>query len=135
MKWAGSLIRISNYEVEMLQKRLAEIAARRVAVEMRLASLEAEEEAEAEHARTNAEAGIYLAGFKQGVQVRRAKLHGELAQVSAEEDGARDALTEAFESLKKFEKVAVTAKISALAEAQKRETAVFDELGLRQASR
>ena len=135
MKWAGSLIRISNYEVEMLQKRLAEIAARRVAFEMRIASLDAEEEAEAEHARLNAEAGIYMAGFKQGVQIRRVKLQTELAQVSAEEEGARDALTEAFESLKKFEKVAETAKIRAAAEAQKRETAVFDELGLRMASR
>ena len=40
--WAQSLIRISNYEVETLQKRLAEITARRASAEMRIAVLEAE---------------------------------------------------------------------------------------------
>ena len=39
--WAQSLIRISNYEVETLQKRLAEITARRASAEMRIAVLEA----------------------------------------------------------------------------------------------
>jgi hypothetical protein len=76
MKWAASLIRISTFEVEMLQKRLAEIVDRRVAFEMRIASLDAEEEAERVHARTNAEAGIYLAGFRKGVQMRREKAAG-----------------------------------------------------------
>ena len=41
-KWAQSLIRISNYEVETLQKRLAEISTRRATAEMRLAVLDAE---------------------------------------------------------------------------------------------
>ena len=44
--WAQSLIRISNYEVETLQKRLAEISARKAEAEMRaggwLVSLEFE---------------------------------------------------------------------------------------------
>ena len=87
--WAQSLIRISNYEVETLQKRLAEITARRATAEMRVAVLEAEEE------------------------------------------GARDALTGAFEELKKFEHVAETTRLNRLIAAGKRETAAFDELGLR----
>ena len=40
--WAQSLIRISNYEVETLQKRLADINERRAAAEMKLAVLDAE---------------------------------------------------------------------------------------------
>ena len=87
--WAHSLIRISNYEVETLQKRLAEITARRASTEMRLAVLD------------------------------------------AEEAGARDALTSAFEELKKFEQVAETTRLNKLIAAAKRETAAFDELGLR----
>lgn len=134
-KWAHSLIRISNYEVETLQKRLSEVVERRCAIEMRLAALAAEEEAEALHARQNAEAGVYMAGFKQGVKIRRAKLHTDLAGVLAEEEGARDALSEAFEALKKFEKVAENAKLARLAETAKRETAAFDEMGLRRAAR
>ncbi|CAN5142456.1 flagella biosynthesis chaperone FliJ [soil metagenome] len=135
MKWANSLIRISNYEVETLQKRLAEVVERRWAVEMRLASLAAEEEAECQHVREDAEAGIYLAGFKQGVVIRREKLNQDLGVIAAEEEGARDALSEAFEALKKFEHVAETAKVAAKAEANKRETAALDELGLRRATR
>ena len=40
--WAQSLIRISNYEVETLQKRLAEIAEHRAGAELRIAVLDAE---------------------------------------------------------------------------------------------
>ncbi|MCA3719246.1 MAG: flagellar export protein FliJ, partial [Brevundimonas sp.] len=52
--WAHSLIRISNYEVETLQKRLAEITARKASAEMRLAVLDAEVEVERERARADA---------------------------------------------------------------------------------
>ena len=46
MKAMKSLIRISTHEVEMLQKRLAEIVDRRTTAELRLVVLEAEGEAE-----------------------------------------------------------------------------------------
>jgi flagellar protein FliJ len=42
MKWANSLIRIANHEVESLQKRLAGIMDRRNAAELRLTVLHAE---------------------------------------------------------------------------------------------
>ncbi len=58
--WAQSLIRISNYEVETLQKRLAEITARRASAEMRLAVLDAEVEVERERARADGEAAMML---------------------------------------------------------------------------
>jgi hypothetical protein len=51
--------------------------------------------------------------------------------MDAEEEGARDALTSAFEELKKFEHVAEMTRLNAAIEAGKRETAAFDELGLR----
>lgn len=133
MKWAQSLIRISTYEVETLQKRLAEVVERRWALEMRIASLDAEEKAESRRAQQDAEACVYLAGFKQGVKLRREKLQADLAAVAAEEEGARDALNEAFEALKKFEKVAEAAKVAEVAQAARLETAAFDEMGLRRA--
>ncbi|MDB5453765.1 MAG: flagellar export protein FliJ [Caulobacteraceae bacterium] len=134
MKWATSLIRISTYAVEVLQKRLAEVVERRVALEMRLASLDAEEEAERRHADEHADARIYLAGFRRGVQIRREKLQAEFAQVVLEEEGARDALSEAFEALKRFEKVAENFRLAEEAEEAKRETAALDELGLRRSA-
>jgi len=45
-KWAQSLVKLSAYEVETLQKRLADIAEQRGQVEIRLAMMQAEGEAE-----------------------------------------------------------------------------------------
>lgn len=129
--WAQSLIRISNYEVETLQKRLAEITARRASAEMRVAVLDAEVEIERERARSDAEARMLLDAYVSGWKVRRAVAETAVAEIDAEEAGARDALTGAFEELKKFEHVAETTRLNALVAAAKRETARFDELGLR----
>jgi flagellar FliJ protein len=135
MKWAQSLIRISNFEVEELQKRLAHIVERRSTVEIKLAVLEAESEAEMQQAQASAEAGWYMAGFRDGVKARRQALNAQLAVIGAEEEGARDALSEAFEALKKYEHVAENAKLAARKEDARRETAALDELGLRRAHR
>jgi len=129
--WAHSLIRISNYEVETLQKRLAEIAERRTAGQMRLASLDAEAEGERAEARANAHAGMMLQAYLKGWTGRRARAEDDLITLDAEEAGARDALTAAFEELKKFEQVAEQTRVDRLVAAQKRETAAFDEMGLR----
>ncbi|GAW41295.1 hypothetical protein SH203_01699 [Brevundimonas sp. SH203] len=129
--WAQSLIRISNYEVETLQKRLAEIAERRAGAEVRIAVLDAEAEAERDRARLDAEAGMMLGAYLNGWKARKAQAEGDLTVLDAEEAGARDALTGAFEELKKFEHVAETTRLTQLAALAKRETAAFDELGLR----
>ena len=134
MKWAKSLIRLSNHEVETVQKRVAEIAARRWSVEMQIAALDAEVESEAVHAIDNAEAGFYLVGFREGAKIRRSALLLKLDEIEVEETGARDALAEAFETLKKYENVAETARVAAVKEENRRETAELDELGLRKRS-
>ena len=129
--WAQSLIRISNYEVETLQKRLAEVAARKAEAEMRVAVLDAEVEIERQNARLDPSSGMMLQAYLKGWALKRADAEGLVAAVAAEEEGARDALTSAFEELKKFEHVAEAARLSKLLAAAKRETAAFDEMGLR----
>lgn len=135
MSWRESLIRIAGYEVETLQKRLAEVVSRRADAELRAAMLEAEAEAEILGAAANAEAGWRLASYLEGVRVRRAGLHEEIGRISAEEEGARDALAQAFESQKKYEHVAEAARVAEVKELARRETIALDELGLRQATR
>ncbi|MDP1632247.1 MAG: flagellar export protein FliJ [Caulobacter sp.] len=135
MKAMGSLIRISTHEVETLQKRLADIVDRRTAAELRLIFLDAEGEAELENARTDAEAGWYLTGFREGLKQRKAAAQTHLDTIAQEEAGARDALAEAFEALKKYEHVAEITRVSVRKEAARRETAALDELGLRRAAR
>lgn len=129
--WARSLIRISTYEVETLQKRLAEIGARRSSAEMRLAVLDAEVEIERERARADAEAGMLLQAYMNGWKHRKSTVEADLSELEAEEEGARDALTGAFEELKKFEHVAELSRLERLAAAERREAAAFDALGLR----
>jgi flagellar FliJ protein len=133
MKWANSLIRIANHEVETLQKRLAEIVERRTVMEMRVATLHAEAEAEQARARIDVEAGWYHIGFQQGWRIRREELKAQIEIALAEEAGARDALSRAFEELKKFEHVAEVARIAEVKEQGRRETATLDEMGLRKA--
>jgi flagellar export protein FliJ len=129
--WAQSLIRISNYEVETLQKRLAEITARRASAEMRVAVLDAEVELERERARADAESAGLLQAYLNGWKLRRSAAEADIEILGSEEEGARDALTDAFEELKKFEHVAEVTRLNAVIAAGKRETAAFDELGLR----
>jgi len=134
MSWADSLIKLSGYEVEVLQKRLAEIADRRQAVEMRIVMLEAEAEHEARRAREDAQNGWYQVGFLEGVRIRRAALQYEAEQIMIEEAGARDALAQAFEEQKKYEQVADNMRIAREKVLARMEIAAMDELGLRRAA-
>lgn len=131
MSWADSLIKLSTYEAEVLQKRLAEIVDRRVACEMRLAMLEAEGEAEMAFSAQEAAAGIYRAGFFEGLKIRKAKIQSEIDVILIEEQGAREALAEAFEAQKKYEHIAEGLKVQARKVQGQREAAAMDEMGLR----
>ena len=131
MKWADSLIRIATHEVETLQKRVAEITERRTSCEMRVATMHAEAEDEAQRARTDPEAGWYQAGYMKGWRLMREQLVEQIAALTIEETGARDALARAFEELKKFEHVAEVARVAELKEQDRRDTAALDEMGLR----
>ena len=135
MSWKDSLIRISSYEVETLQRRLADVVERRGHAELRLVILAAEAEAEILRADQDAQAGWYRAGFLQAMRNRRAAVQAEIAALTAEEAGARDALAEAFEALKRFEHIAETARLAAVKEEARRETVALDELGLRKRAR
>lgn len=130
-KWAASLIRISTHEVETLQKRLAEVVERRTAAELRVAMLDAEAEAEGKRAEGDAQAGWYMIGYREGYKRRRAEMLVQIDQCQQEEVGARDALAEAFENLKKYEHVAEQAKVLAAKKQGVLEAAQLDELGLR----
>ena len=131
MSWAESLIKLSSYEAEVLQKRLAEIVDRRVAAELKLAVLEAEGEVEAAFSDDDARAGLYRAGFFEGLKVRKAQAQVAIDAILLEEEGARDALAEAFEAQKKYEHIAENIRVEAKKELGRRESAALDELGLR----
>ncbi len=135
MSWTQSLIKLSTYEAEVLQRRLAEIVERRMAAEMRLTMLAAEGEAEAGFSADEAHAGIFRGGFMEGLRIRKARIQAEIAAISIEEQGARDVLAEAFETQKKYEQIAENMRLAEEREFGRRETAALDEMGLRRAAR
>lgn len=130
-RWAQSLIKLSNYEVETLQKRLAEISDRRAQVEMRLAMLHAEGEAEQAAAAQDPTLAWRIVSYMEGLKVRMDVVRQDLQRIQAEEQGARDALALAFETQKKYEQVAEQAQMLAAKKAGQLEAAQMDELGLR----
>jgi flagellar FliJ protein len=134
VSWADSLIKLSTYEVEVIQKRMAEVSERLAAAEIRRAMLEAEGEAEAERARADPEAAWGHAAYVKGLKLRKAAVGAEIAALLLEEQGVRDALAEAFETQKKYEHVADAARLMQRKAAERRETAQLDELGLRRAA-
>jgi flagellar FliJ protein len=133
--WAKSLIKLSTYEVETLQKRLAEIADRRTAAETHLALLTAQGEAEIAAARADPIHGWRITGYLEVLKMRKGAIQSDIDAIAVEEQGARDALAQAFEEQKKYEHIAEQARILAAKEAGKRENAALDELGLRKSAR
>lgn len=133
MKWAHSLIRLANFEVEGLQKRLKAASDRCEAIEIVIDALDLEAQEEKLRVTADPESGWRFALFLQAWRERRAKAEGDLAVARLEEQGARDALAEAFAELKKVEHVADLAVQNRKKAAAKVETAALDELALRRA--
>jgi flagellar FliJ protein len=133
--WAKSLIKLSTYEVETRQKRLAEIRDRRTQAEMRLAMLHAEGEAETAHAGRDPAAMGSLMAYLEALKARKHGVESEIMTIILEERGARDALAQAFEEQKKYEQIAEQQRLAEIKEEGRRETAALDELGLRKAAR
>ena len=133
MKWADQLIKLSNFELELLQTRLADVVDRRTRAELKLAVLVAGGEAEIALARTDPEAARSLGAYTEGLKQRKAAVQREIDLAATEEQGAREALGEAFEKLKRYEHVAETARVAQARESARRETAAFDEMGQRRA--
>lgn len=134
MSWSRSLIKLATYEVETLQKRLAEVRDRRTAAEMKLAMLEAEGLAEMARADADPMSGLYRGAFMDALRARKGDARRALAELEIEEQGARDALAEAFEAQKKYEHVAEQARLLERKDQARRDTAALDELGLRKAA-
>jgi flagellar FliJ protein len=133
-RWADSLIKLSTYEVETLQKRLAEIADARAQVEGRLARLHAEGQAEQAAAAADPQLAWRIVSYMEALKIRMDQVRADLYALQLEEQGARDALAKAFETQKKYEHVAEQAQLLAAKKAGQRESAQMDELGLRKAA-
>jgi flagellar FliJ protein len=80
-------------------------------------------------------AGLYRVAFMDALRARKAQARAAIAEIELEEQGARDALAQAFEAQKKYEHVAEQARLVERKEEARREGAVLDEMGLRKTAR
>jgi flagellar FliJ protein len=135
MSWAQSLIKLTTYEVENLQKRLSEIANRRAREELKLAVLVAGGQAETARAGADPTFGYQLLAYLEALKGRKAAVQAEINMLEVEEQGARDALAQAYEQQKKYEHIAEQARLLERKEADRREAAAMDEMGLRKSAR
>ena len=120
MSWAESLIKLSNYEVETAAEapgrdRRAAPAAPRCGwpcwtPRARPSRLRAAPDPEAAWQPGGA--------FREGLKCARPRPQRDIDLIAAEEAGARDALAEAFETLKKYEQVAETARVAVARESR-----------------
>src|ERR1700712_5472255 len=110
MSWETTLVRIADFVVEERRKRLSAVLERKAMAELSLVMLHAEAESENARGLDDAEAGWYRIGWLQGWRLRRDRAQAEIARIEQEEAGARDALNQGFEELKKYEQVADNAK-------------------------
>ncbi len=135
MSWRKSLVRISTFNVDELRKRLAAVVDRREAAEAALLALHAERDMETNHAATDVEAGWYRLGYLEGWRDRRDAAEARILAIAAEETGARDALAEAFEELKKYEHIEEEALNEARKVQDRKDSAELDEVGARMAAK
>jgi flagellar FliJ protein len=75
-----------------------------------------------------------MTSYREGAKRKRATMMLQIEQCQIEEQGARDALSFAFEALKKYEHVAEAAKALQRKKMNAFENAQLDELGLRRSA-
>ena len=131
MSWSDSLIRISTYEVDELQKRLKEVLDRQDAVEQAIDTLDLEAEEEKLRASVDPSVAWCHPDYLKAWKLRRARLEAQLTAITLEAEGARDALAEAYEALKKVEHVAELARLQQARTDLRIENAGLDEIALR----
>jgi len=131
MSWSDSLIRISTYEVDERQKRLKEILDRQDLAEQQIDTIDLEAEEEKLRASVDPSVAWCHPDYVKAWKLRRARLEAQLTAINLEAEGARDALAEAYESLKKVEHVAELARLEQARTELRIENAGLDEIALR----
>ncbi|MBN4083202.1 flagellar FliJ family protein [bacterium AH-315-B06] len=130
MKGLDALIKIHGFELDQKRRALKEIEEAEAGIETKIRNLEAELLDEQEAARHSVEGVYTYGGYARAVITRRETLRQSQAEVMQQLAAARNAVAEAFETLKKYEITKASRDARARAEATRRETIQLDELGL-----
>lgn len=129
-KGLRSLIRLAEADLDDKRRVLVEIEQQEATLQARAVALEAEKDQEQRHAR-ELEVGMFAyAGYARGVIERRARLAAQIAGMQPQLEEARQAVSEAFQTLKRYE-TALAARIKADKDAaERKDQQNMDEISL-----
>ena len=130
MKALRSLVRLHKLRVDEKRKHLAALENRRAAILADQAQLERELQSEKEIARGSLDAGTTFTAYLKGYEFRRARIVELLAEIEAQIEEAAQALSEAFQELKRYETAQANRERRARAELERRQTIEQDEIGI-----
>lgn len=132
---AAKLVRLREFDVSELQRRLAEFEGRRIEAERALVELEERVKSELEASGLTPEATRVLPAFLEQADIRKAALRDIIAQLHDEIVKAREDLRVAFSELKKVEIVVANRERREAEALAKVEQAGLDEIGVERARR
>lgn len=134
-KGAAKLVKLRDFEVRELQRRLAELDGRRSATERAMADLAARVNAETEASAVGFEASVALPAFLEKAARRREAFLDILHELDKEIAKTRADLNLAFAELKKVEIVVANRDRREAVRLGKIEQAELDDIGLERARR
>jgi flagellar protein FliJ len=130
MSALDSLIRLHRWQLDERQRDLATLEALAASLAEERRRLEAEDRREREAAVTAPETAFAYAGYVRAMIERKRKLNQSEAEISSRILGAREALAEAFQEVKRYEIAAASRAKQQAAKLARIEQQALDELGI-----
>ncbi len=129
-KGLTSLIRLADANLNEKRRELNEIERQEEELRNRLDALETEKQQEQQLARSLEFGAFAYSGYARGVIERRERIEAQIAAMQEPLEAARQAMSEAFQDLKRYE-IALDIRVkSAKAEFERKDTIAMDEMSL-----
>jgi flagellar export protein FliJ len=129
-KGLTSLIRLADANLNEKRRELNEIERQEEELRNRLDALETEKLREQQNARSMEFGAFAYSGYARGVIERRERIEAQIAAMQEPLEAARQAMSEAFQDLKRYE-IALDLRVkSAKAEFERKDTIAMDEMSL-----
>jgi flagellar FliJ protein len=129
-KGLTSLIRLADANLNEKRRELNEIERQEEELRNRLDALETEKLQEQQNARSLEFGAFAYSGYARGVIERRERIEAQIAAMQEPLEAARQAMSEAFQDLKRYE-IALDIRVkSAKAEFERKDTIAMDEMSL-----
>lgn len=126
-----SLIKLARFQVEELQRQMADVDAARDRLRAQVEKLDSDLTREKKLADSNPEAAATFGAYAAAMKTRKANLQTSLAEIDRQAETIRGELQDAFEQLKKYELLEERRQAAIRAKEQAAEQAELDEIAQR----